>query len=397
MKIVQINSTYGYGSTGKICKDISEMLSKNNIENYVLYTIGKRDVQNVIKCSNLAYIKLQALKSKVLGNYGFNSKKSTKKIISELERINPDIVHLHNIHSHDCNLVMLFNYLKKINQKIIWTFHDCWAFTGYCPNFDMVGCNKWRDTCKNCPQYKEHSFFFDESEEIFKKKELLFSGANLTITTPSQWMANNVKHSFLKNSPVKVINNGIDIDVFFPILSSFRKANNISDDTFVILGVAIGWSRKKGLDVFIELNKRLPKEKYKIVLVGTNDSIDNDLPCNIISVHRTQNQHELAEIYSTADLFVNPSREDSFGLVNAESLACGTPVLTFNTGGCPEVIDETCGSIVANGDIDALEKEIISICENKPYTTEACVARANKYDKNKKYIEYLQLYKDLII
>lgn len=397
MKIMQINSTYGMGSTGKICKDISEMLSENDIENYALYTVGKSDAPNAIKCSHAAYTKAQALKSRICGNYGFNSALATKKMIRELEIIKPDIVHLHNIHSHDCNLEMLFAYFKKYNHKIVWTFHDCWAFTAYCPHFTMIHCEKWKTSCKNCPAYPEYSFVFDRSEQLFQKKRTLFAGLDLTIITPSQWLANLVKQSFLKDYPIEVINNGIDFSVFKPSASYFREKHGILNDQKVLLGVAFGWGEKKGLDVFAELANRLNPNQYRIVLTGTDDLIDKQLPDNIISIHRTQNQQELAEIYSMADFFINPTREEVLGLVNLEALACGTPVITFNTGGSPEIIDENCGSIVDVDNIDALVNEIIYVCEKRPYSTENCISRAKLFDKNKQYKEYLKLYQRVIL
>ena len=217
-------------------------------------------------------------------------------------------------------------------------------------------------------------------------------GLDLTIITPSQWLADQVKMSFLKDYPVKVINNGIDLSVFKPTESDFRDRYGFVDKK-IVLGVAFGWGHRKGLDVFIELSKRLP-EDYRIVLVGTDDNVDKQLPANIVSIHRTQNQTELAEIYTAADVFANPTREEVLGLVNIESLACGTPVVTFKTGGSPECIDETCGSVVPCDDVDAVEMEIRRICEEKPYSIEACLARAKSFDMNEKFKEYVDLYKD---
>lgn len=389
MKIVQINATCGIGSTGKICVGISELLTEKGVENYIIcsrsngYPLG-------IECANNYYTKLQAFKAKVLGNYGFNSVIETKKIIAELEKIKPDIVNLHNIHGHDCNLAMLFKYFKKNNIKLIWTFHDCWAFTGYCMYFDMVHCDKWKTECHDCPQRHAYSFFFDKSKKLFNRKKELFSGLDLTIVTPSQWLADLVKQSFLKDYPVEVINNGIDLGVFKPTESDFRKKHGIEDKK-IILDVAFGWDARKGIDVFLELDKRLPDD-YKIVLVGTNDETDKRLPESIISIHRTQNQQELAEIYSTADVFVNPTREDNYPTVNMESIACGTPVITFKTGGSPEMVDGDTGSVVECDDIDALEREIIRICEDKPYSKENCIARAQQFDKKERFREYINLY-----
>ena len=215
----------------------------------------------------------------------------------------------------------------------------------------------------------------------------------MTIATPSQWLADLVKKSFLKDYPVKVINNGIDLSVFKPTESDFRQKNGIGDK-YMLLGVADGWGARKGLDVFVELSKRLNPAKYQILLVGTNDSVDKQLPDNIISVHRTQNQKELVEIYTAADLFVNPTREENYPTVNMESIACGTPVLTFRTGGSPEILDETCGSAVVCDDIDALELEITRIAEEKPFTMENCLIRAKQFDKNERFKEYIGLYQN---
>ena len=393
MKIIQINATCGTGSTGKICVGISEILSKANIENYVFYSDKTNGYDRGIGFSDNNYIKFQAAKTKIFGNYGFNSKKATQNMIAELEKIQPDIVHLHNIHGHDCDLETLFTYFKRKKTKLVWTFHDCWAFTAYCPHFTMAKCDKWKTACTECVQYREYSWFFDRSSEIFEKKKQLFTGLDLTIVTPSVWLSDLVKQSFLKDYPVRVINNGIDLSVFKPSESDFRERYGLKNKK-VLLGVAFGWGNRKGLDVFLTLSKRLNPENYRIVLVGTDETIDRQLSENIISIHRTNNQSELAEIYTAADLFVNPTREENFPTVNIESLACGTPVLTFKTGGSPEILDESCGSVVDCGDVDSLEKEIIRICTENPYAKEDCVTRALKFDKPRNFKEYLKLYKE---
>ncbi len=390
MKVVQINATCGIGSTGKICVGISQVLSERNIENYILYSSKSNGYELGIKCSDDKYIKLQALKSRILGNYGFNSKKATRKIIDELERIAPDIVHLHNIHGHDCDLEILFTYFKEKKTKLIWTFHDCWTFTGYCTYFDMSKCNKWKTHCAQCVKRCEQSWLFDKSGKLFEKKKQLFERLDLTIVTPSEWLADLVKQSFLTDYPVNVINNGIELSIFGCFENDFRKKYSLENKK-IILGVALEWELRKGLDVFIELSHRLSDE-YKIVLVGTNANIDRQLSKDIISIHRTQNQQELAEIYTAADVFVNPTREENYPTVNMEAIACGTPVLTFRTGGSPEILDETCGSVVDCDDIAALEKEIIRICTEKPYTKEACIKKAKEFDKNERFKEYLELY-----
>ncbi len=390
MKIVQINATCNSGSTGKICYAISQLLNEKGIENYILYSLGNSDYEQGIKYTNEKYLKRQALKSRIFGNYGFNSKGSTKKLISELEKTKPDIIHLHNIHSNDVNLKMLFDYIRDNKIKTYWTFHDCWSFTGYCVYFDIVSCEKWKKGCLGCPQKKQYSWFFDKSKKLYQRKKELINDIDLTIVTPSCWLADLVKKSFFKDCDIKVINNGIDLETFKPRESDFRKQYSL-EDKYILLGVAFGWGNKKGLDVFLELSRRLP-DKYQIVLVGTNDETDKCLPDNIISIHKTNNQTELAEIYSSADLFVNPTREENYPTVNMESLACGTPVLTFKTGGSPEIIDEKTGYVVEKNDVDEMEKQIIRICENGVFSRQDCIEKAKEFNQEDRFKEYINLY-----
>ena len=391
MKLVQINMSCGSGSTGKICVAVSRLLTEKGVENYVLYSLGQSDYPLGRRYMDKHEVKLQALSSRIFGNYGFTSKKATKRLIAMLDEIRPDVVHLHNLHSHNCHLGMLFAYLKENHIKIYWTFHDCWAFTGYCPHYDMIGCDRWKTGgCKDCPQRRRYSWFFDKSQYLFEKKKEILTGLDLTIITPSNWMADQVKQSFLNIYDVKVIHNGINLSVFRPAESDFRKRYGL-EDKFVILGVAFGWGERKGLDVFVELSRRLD-DRFKIVLIGTNDDIDKQLPENIVSIHRTQNQAELAEIYTAADLLVNPTREENYPTVHMESLACGTPVLSFATGGCAEMLDDTCGMTVPKNDIDAMEKAIVRILEEKPFSAEACIQKATEFREDDRFKEYVKLY-----
>jgi glycosyltransferase involved in cell wall biosynthesis len=311
-------------------------------------------------------------------------------MIAQLERLRPDIVHLHNIHGHDCDLELLFSWFRRNGTRLVWTFHDCWAFTAYCPHFTMAKCGKWKGQCGRCIQRRDFSWFFDRSRELFEKKRQLLQGLDLTIITPSRWLAELVKESFLGEYPVRVIPNGIDLDVFRPCPGNFRKRNGLEGKK-LLLGVSFGWDDRKGLDVFRTLAERLP-EDYRIVLVGTDTAVDKLLPPNILSIHRTQDQRELAEIYSTADLFVNPTREENYPTVNMEALACGTPVLTFRTGGSPEVLDDGCGAVTPCDDVDALEQEILRICGDRPYSEAACLKKAEEFDQNERFKEYLRQY-----
>lgn len=395
MKVLQINVTSGEGSTGKICEGISFVAKHNDIDNLIIYSSGYSKNSCSRKVGSYLYMKLQALKSRILGNYGFNSHFATYKLVSEIKKFAPDIVHLHNLHGHNVNLAMLFGFLKKNNIKIIWTFHDCWAFTAYCSHFAMVGCNKWQFGCYKCPQVKSSSWFFDRSKTLYKRKKKLFSSLDLTIVTPSKWLAGLVKQSYLKEYPVKVINNGIDLNIFKPTESNFREKYNIGDK-FIVLGVAFGWGVRKGLDVFIELSKRLDNEKYQIVLVGTDDKVDKLLPKNIISIHRTQNQTELAEIYTAADVFANPTREENYPTVNMEAVACGTPIITFNTGGSLEILTEKIGMVVDCDDLGGLQHGIEEICEYELFSTVDCIEHSKKFDMNERFQEYIDLYRCII-
>lgn len=392
MKIAQINATCGVGSTGKICVSISKLLSEKKIENKVFYSSGQSDYPLGVRYMTDIEIKKGALEARLCGNFGFNSSSATRRLVTKLKNMEPDIIHIHNIHSHNCNLDIFFRYLKEEHKKIIWTFHDCWAFTGHCTYFSFADCNHWQKECSHCPKVHEFSWIFDTTSKLFQKKKELFKGLDMIIVSPSQWLADLVKESFLSEYPVEVINNGIDLSVFRPSESFFRNKYSIAPDEKVILGVAFDWGIRKGLDVFIELSKRLDL-KYRIVLVGTNDKIDKKLPSRIISIHRTNNQKELAEIYTAADLYINPTREDNYPTVNMEALACGTPVITFNTGGSSECIAQKCGMIVDAEDVDSMEKAIYYLMSGQKNMKEPCLQQAVLFDQDRCFQKYIDCYR----
>lgn len=394
MKVIEIN-TVDYGSTGNIMNGIKSCCINNGIECLTVCGFSEKKDADLILSSKVNYIInyfigfITGLESRFLF-------RNTFRIINYIKKEKPDILHLHNIHGNYINYTLLFRYLNKTTIPIVWTFHDCWPFTGRCPYFTYNKCNNWKSGCVQC-KYSKCKYpkgLFKRSSKLWNDKKKHFANSNLTIVCPSQWLANLVSESFLRNHSTIVINNGINLQKFFYRASDFRKEHLINDSDYIVLGVAFGWGERKGLDIFIELSKLLPLN-FHIVLVGTDDVIDKILPSNIISIHRTQNQIELAEIYSAADLFVNPTREENYPTVNMESIACGTPVLTFRTGGSPEILDETCGNVVDVDDIDSLEKEIIRICETKPYSKEVCLERAKLFDMNDRFKEYIDLYKEL--
>lgn len=383
------------GSTGKIMKSLYETAKQNGFE--FVYAAPASNCQDA---KDSDYIQIGTRLESKLGNYiskatgldGFFPIFATIRFLNLIKKNDVDIIHLHNLHHSYICLPLLFRYIKRNNISVVWTLHDCWSFTGHCPHFMYEKCDKWKTGCYSCPRFRDYpKSIFDNSKFMWKLKKRIFNGVNdLVLVTPSQWLGELTRHSYLQNYPVKVINNGIDLDVFKPLPSDFRSNYGLEEKK-VVLGVAFDWGVKKGLDVFIELSKRLPSD-YQIVLVGTDENIDKLLPNNIISIHRTHNQSELAKIYSMADVFVNPTREDTFPTVNIEALACSTPVLTFNTGGSPECIDSTCGSVVECDDIVTFEQEIIRICEQRPYSKQACFKKAAQFDKNCSYKEYVDLY-----
>ncbi|QTE74998.1 glycosyltransferase [Clostridiales bacterium FE2010] len=400
MNVLEIN-TVNFGSTGNIMLDIADSARKKGHKvwcAYPNYKINKeKKIENTIfiggKISDWIHTRI----FRAFGLNGCGSVASTIIFLWKINKLHIHLVHLHNLHDCYINFPLLFHYLKKKNIPIIWTLHDCWPFTGQCAHYDMIGCKKWINGCNNCQQIHVYpSSGMDKSTYMWRLKKKTFNGvSHMLLIAPSIWMKEQIKQSFLKDYPIKVIYNGIDLSVFYRREQVCNLIPNIHNK-YIVLGVSFAWSDKKGLDVFIELSKRLDEEKYQIVIVGTNENIDKDLPSCIISIHRTQNQSELAEIYSSADVFVNPTRQEVLGLVNIEALACGTPVVTFNTGGSPEVLDETCGCVIFRNDIDSLEKEIIRICEEKPYSKNACIRRAQRYEKSIMLEKYMEIYEEKI-
>lgn len=395
MNILQINTVYANGSTGKIAQGLHETCAQHGIGCISAYRYKEKGkiYPDTMTASSWLDCHVHNRLARYTMLQGCFSWWCTARFLRRIKKMQVHVIHMHNLHGSYVHLPLLFRYIKKNHVRVIWTLHDCWAFTGQCPHFDAIGCDKWKSGCHHCPQYGSYpKSWVDNSRHMYTLKRQWFTGVeDMTLVTPSQWMADLVKQSFLKDYPVQVINNGIDLSVFRPRESNLREKYGIPTDKKIVLGVAFGWGERKGLDVFLELAKRLD-ESYQIVLVGTDDKIDRQLPKNIISIHRTNNQQKLAEIYSVANLFVNPTREDNYPTVNMEALACGTPVLTFRTGGSPEIPDETCGAVVDKNDVDALEKEIYRICTEHPYTAEDCMKRAVCFDMHKKYEEYLWLY-----
>lgn len=394
-KVVAINA-WSFGSTGNIMRGVINVAAENGYESVAFVSERAKSAYKNVTVENINSrlgAKLAINLSKLTGLEGCFAIFSTLKLVRKIRKFNPDIIHLHNLHSGYINLPILTRFIKKSRIPVVWTLHDCWAFTGHCPHFAYEKCEKWKTGCFDCPRYRSYpKSIFDNSKFMWKWKKKWFSNfPNLTIVTPSQWLCDLLSESYLKDYKRQVIYNGIDLEVFHPIESTFAKDNDLEDKK-IVLGVSSVWSDRKGLDVFIELSKRL-SDDYAIVLVGTDDNIDKTLPDRVISIHRTENAKKLAEIYSAADVFVNPTREDTFPTVNIEALACGAPVITFKTGGSPESLSKKCGIVVDCNNIDMMEEGIVRICTEKPYSKDACVKRAQEYEKQQRFYDYIKLYK----
>ena len=402
MKILAINSV-PYGSTakimigiGKCCKSANSEIQYYTATGFSTHPLKEMPENNILIGGALSKF-LHMLLSKITGLNGCFSTISTYRFIKKIGLINPDCIHLHNIHGWFINIPMLFKYIKKNDIPVVWTLHDSWAYTGQCPYFTMVECDKWKYGCYDCIQYNKcyPKAIVDVSKYMWRKKKEWFSRVNnLIIVTPSIWLSTMVKESFLKDYSSIVINNGIDLTKFKPTRSLIREQIGVKITQKMILGVSLDWTVYKGLDVFEKLSNELNEEEYKIVLVGCSDEVKKNLSSNIHVIKRTQNQEELAALYTAADVFVNPTREEVLGMTNIEALACGTPVVSFNTGGCSETYDDETGIAVERDNIDKLINAIKMTCKVNDIE-EKCVERASYFNEDDKYQEYVKLYKSI--
>ncbi|MDR2409256.1 MAG: glycosyltransferase, partial [Bacteroidales bacterium] len=367
--LLQINVVVNFGSTGNIVEEIGELVISNGWKSYIAFGQSKgknASKSDTIKIGNVLSIYWHVLMSRLFDCHGLASKKATMKLIKQIEQISPDVIHLHNIHGYYINYKLLFDYLRNTKTHVIWTLHDCWAFTGHCAHFSFIRCMKWKIECNNCPQKSTYprSILMDRSRSNFlaKKKSFRLDNTRLIIATVSNWLTDLCLQSFLKDIPFKCIHNGVDINVFKPVLEKKKdilEKYNINAG-FIILGVASIWAKRKGLDDFVKLSSHLSPD-CSIVLVGLSKQQLKNLPPRIVGIQRTENRDELAVIYSSADVFINPTWEDNFPTTNLEALACGTPVITYNTGGSIESITDETGYIVEQGDIEGLLNAIEQI------------------------------------
>ena len=359
MKILIINSTCGVGSTGKICVELAEQFESKGDFVRIGYGRGVAPIlyeKYAYKIGNKLGVNVHWMETKILDNHGLASSFATKKFLKWADSFNPDLLWLHNLHGYYINIEMLFDWIKsRKNMKVKWTLHDCWAFTGHCAHFTLAKCSKWKEECNSCPQKKEYpaSYVIDRSYFNYNKKKELFTGVkNMKIVTPSNWLAKMVKESFLSEYKIEIVHNTIDENIFKPRESKFREVYGIGQRK-IILGVASIWTENKGFLDFINLATNFIDEKKEvIVLVGLSDVQIDKLPNTCIGIKRTNNAIELAEIYTAADVFINLTYEDTYPTVNLEAKACGTEVVTYNTGGSPESVKKE--NVIEPGDINNL-------------------------------------------
>ena len=395
------------GSTGRIAEEIGELAVANGWDSYIAFgrykAFGKNgnlSKSKIIKIGGDLSNYLHVLYTRALDMHGLASDRATKKFIKKIEEIQPDLIHIHNLHGYYINYELLFQYLNSKSIPVVWTLHDCWTFTGHCSHFSYINCEKWKTECNNCPQKNAYpaSFLHDRSRMNFQNKKTAFNSlANITFIPVSYWLGDLHKRSFLSSYPMKVIQNGVDLNVFnISEKESLKAKYNITGD-FIILGVANIWNATKGLSGFIELNEVLGPSQ-QIFLVGLSKKQIASLPQNMIGIERTENVADLADLYSFADVYVNLTLEDTFPTTNIESLACGTPVITYRTGGSIEAISSETGFIVSQGDIAGLKQSIEKIqAGDKKYFQVHCRQRAiDFFNKNDRFMEYVNLYHEVL-
>ncbi len=394
MRVMQISAFSGWGSTGRITEGIHNVLIKEGNDSVIAWGRINTCLESVptIRIGTQINPYVHGLYTRLTDKCGFGSVHATGVFLKRIEEWQPDLIHLHILHGYYINLELLFHFLKERRIPVVWTFHDGWALTGHCPCFDMIGCDKWKTGCHHCPQRLHHptSWFVDNSKWNWnKKKEMFTSLDNLTIVTPSNWMADIVRKSFLKDYPVRVIHNGINTQIFKPTISEVKNrigANNKK----IILGVSSTWAPSKGLSDFCQLAERLPDD-YQIVLVGLSRKQVQNLPAHIIGIKKTDRAQELAELYTTSHVFVNPTYEDNYPTTNLEALACGTPVITYRTGGSVESVKESgAGFVIEKGNIEELVKKIEMMPESDHQQS------LLNCDQHERYLEYLSLYHEIL-
>lgn len=403
MKILRITTEINRSSIGRTTEQLGNLVLAEGWESYIAYgrTDGISQSKKIHIGSDLD-VKIHGVITRLFDMHGHGSYLATKKFIKKVKEIKPDIIHLHDIHGYYMNLKVLFDYLRESNIPVVWTHHDCWAYTGHCGFYSEIGCNKWKTGCFDCPSYKDYpsSLFIDRSKKNYEEKKVLFTSINKIYNVGvSQWICDELKESFLNKYPIMRIYNGIDTSLFKPLREesqAVRKKFNLGDG-ILLTAVATAWSERKGLSDYLDLRKRLDK-KYTLVFVGAPQSLIQQLPEGIVGIQRTDNIEELVRIYSASSIVMNLAGAESFGKTTPEGLACGTPSIVYNCTASPELVDENTGVVVEKGDIDGVLKAIEKIMSwNPDQTIINCRNRACEYFSiEKNWPKYIDLYKQIL-
>ena len=406
-KLLQINPVLRVNtSTGRIMQEIGELAMQHGWESYIAYSYGRDGIKpcksHLVPVGNRWSVVWHGIVTRLFDRHGLSSDEATRRFIRQIEELNPDIIHIHNIHGYFLNYKILFEFLSRYGKPVIWTVHDCWLYTGHCYYYSYIGCNKWQIGCRHCPQKKEFptSWLLDRSERNFLDKKAAFTSMpkeRLTIVPVSEWIRGEMEQSFLKGYDMRVIHNGINLEVFNIYGTEEVKNKYQLGGKHILLGVASIWSREKGLDDFIELSAML-NEDETLVLVGVDAALQKRLPHNIIGIKRTENIRQLAELYAAADVFVNLTWQDNYPTVNLEAMACGTPVVTYRTGGSIEAVTEHTGFVVEQGDVKGVLEAVRKIKKaGKTSYQQPCRDYAlAHFNKEERYADYLRLYDELI-
>ena len=391
MKVVQINAIYGAKSTGVIMKDIHEMLLKDGQDSYVVAPLFAEETKNSYKIGNILDYKIHALLTRITGKQAYYSCCSTRKLIKYLDEIQPDIIHFHNLHGNYINLNMLMKYIHRKNISLVITMHDCWFFTGKCFHYVEEGCQKWQNGCFECPRKRKDvpNWFLDHSKKVYSdKKKYIQQIEDVTIVGPSQWICDEANKTFMKEKNICCIYNGVDKGVFKEGTQNYKKENRL-ENKFIILGMANKWLHPKNKTLVQTIIDNL-KEDDLIILLGVEAK---DVPfetSKIKTIPYIEDRRKLADIYDSADVFVNLTLADTFPTVNMEAICCGTPVVTHDVGGCIETIEEETGVLVSIGDTPGVLDAIDKIRE---VSYDKCASIGNeKFSKEANYQKYIQLY-----